>query len=80
MKTESLSRNTDGSFAIMDHSKFWAQDGYVENEMEVFATVAKSFKVEQYKSQIENIVKAIKFSDFEAQEWRKIKHKKQTLI
>ena len=68
MKTEALSRNTDGSIAIMDQSKFWAQDGHTENEMEVFATMAKSFKVEQYKSGIENVVKAIKFSDFEAQE------------
>jgi hypothetical protein len=66
MVTEALSRNTDGSIAIMDQSKFWAQDGHTQNEMEVFATVAKSFKVEQYKSGIEMVVKAIKFSAFEA--------------
>jgi hypothetical protein len=36
--------------------------------MEVFATLAKSFKVEQYKSGVENVIKAIKFSDFEASE------------
>mgnify|MGYP006978336637 FL=1 len=41
--------------------------------MEVYATLAKSFKVEQYKSGVENVIKAIKFSDFEASEWYKIK-------
>lgn len=42
--------------------------------MEVFATIAKSFKVEQYKKNVETVIKAIKFSDFEASEWKKIKN------
>lgn len=68
MTTESLSRNTDGSVAIMDQQKFWAENGTTKNQMEVFATLAKSFKVEQYKTGVEGVIKAIKFSDFEAAE------------
>lgn len=68
MNTEVLNRNTDGSVAIMEASKYWTENGKVHNTLEVYATFAKSFKVEQYKSGIENVVKAIKFADFEAQE------------
>jgi len=68
MVTETLHRNTDGSSAIIDSQKFWAHQGHVQNQMEVYATLAKSFKVEQYKSGVENVIKAIKFSDFEASE------------
>jgi len=74
MVTETLHRNTDGSSAIIDSQKFWAHQGHVQNQMEVYATLAKSFKVEQYKSGVENVIKAIKFSDFEASEWYKIKN------
>jgi len=74
MVTETLYKNTDGSTAIIDSQKFWAHQGHVHNQMEVFATLAKSFKVEQYKSGVENVIKAIKFSDFEASEWYKIKN------
>jgi hypothetical protein len=69
MTTESLARNTDGSVAVRDKSKFWVcHDGHTHNSMEVFATMAKSFRVEAYKSDVEKVVKAIKFSEFEAQE------------
>jgi hypothetical protein len=36
--------------------------------MEVFATVAKSYRVEIFRNEVEKVVKAIKFSEFEAQE------------
>jgi len=45
-----------------------ANGDQVDNQMEVFATIAKSFKVEQYKTGVENVIKAIKFSAFEAEE------------
>jgi hypothetical protein len=68
MTTESLFKNTDGSVAITDKANFWEQDGNTKTTMEVFAVVARSYKVESYKKGLETTIKAIKFAEFEAEE------------
>ena len=72
MVTETIARNTDGSTAVLDTSKYWSDycDGVeqVQNKCDVFHTIAKSTRIEQYKFGIERTLSAIKFSEFEAQE------------
>jgi hypothetical protein len=52
----------------METAQFWAEGAQTQTQMEVYACLAKSFKVEEYKSGLNNVVKAIKFAEFEAQE------------
>ena len=62
MKCEALQLNTDGSEAVLDAHKFWADGAHTKQELNVFQGLAKSHKIEQFKYSIAQTMKAIKFA------------------
>ena len=68
MTTETLGLNSDGSTAVLDNQKFWVENEHVRNQADVYAAVAKSFRLEQYKRGVQNVLKAIKFTQYESEE------------
>lgn len=49
MRSEMLQLNTDGTEAILDAHKYWAEGANTHQQMSVFQGMAKSYKVEQFK-------------------------------
>ena len=68
MTTETLSKNSDRSTCVLDSQTFTPDGQHVLNQMEVFNLVGKSTRVDQYKKGVENILKAVKFSQYESEE------------
>lgn len=68
MKAEMLQLNTDGTEAVLDAHKYWADGSHTKQQMEVFQGAAKSYKVEQFKHGIAQTIRALKFAQYEASE------------
>ena len=66
MHTETLFKNSDGSTAVLDSQKFFVHSANgqecVRNQLEVFDAIGKSFRVDQYRASVENLITAVKFS------------------
>lgn len=62
MRSEALQLNTDGTEAILDAHKFWAEGAHTNQQLSVFQGMAKSYKIEQFKHGISQTIKAIKFA------------------
>ena len=68
MKCDTMMLNTDGSEAVIDSHKFWGEGAHTQNELSVFAGLAKSYKVEIFKFGISQNLKALKFVEYESEE------------
>lgn len=62
MRAESLQLNSDGSEAVLDGHKFWAEGAHTKQELSVFQGMVKSYKIEIFKHSISQTMKAIKFA------------------